>query len=119
MKKYFLTIMLLSGLSVFALPTKSGKSDKPVATSTAVSAETSSTVTLKQLQEENILLKQQLLALTNENEEITGRLAYQATMVSVLAKLSEQRQSEQLAELKAQIDYNRMMSSLLIRLQNR
>ncbi len=119
MKKYFLTIMLLSGLSVFAIPANSGKSDKPASNSTAVSAETNSTVSLKQLQDENILLKQQLLALTNENDEITGRLAYQVTMVSVLAKLNEQRQSEQLAELKAQIDYNRMMSSLLIRMQNR
>lgn len=117
MKTYILSLMMLASLSAAALPNTGSKVEKKPATVAA--AETSSAMAMKQLQEENNQLKQQLVTLMNENEDLRDQLNYQVLMTNLLSKLNEQKQQEQLAEMNARLGYNNMMANMLLMIKNK
>jgi uncharacterized membrane protein YheB (UPF0754 family) len=109
--------MMLASLSAAALPNTNSKVEKKQATEAA--AETNTALAMKQLQEENNQLKQQLVRLMNENEDLRDQLTYQVLMTNLQRKLNEQKQQEQLAEMTAHLGYNNMMANMLLMIKNK
>ncbi len=118
MKKYFISMFLLAGLSSFAMPNLTSKSEKKTTVTTTISSvESNAAAAMKQLQDENTQLRLQMMNLTNENEELKGMIAFQYMMQKMFAHLGAQIQSEENEELKAQISYNAMMVNVMRKLQ--
>ncbi len=117
MKKYLLTLTMLASVSAFALPREIKKTEKPTAVAAATVADTNPMVSLPQLQQENAMLKAQLMNLMNENEELKSKLAYETTMRNMLTSLSETRQQEKLEDMKATVQYNQLMANMLLKLK--
>jgi predicted RNase H-like nuclease (RuvC/YqgF family) len=116
MKKYFISMLMLVSLSAFAMPSPNNKNEKKAnatAISTVSTVESNAAVTMKQLQEENQILRQQMLELSNENEELKGMISFQGMMQKMFAQMVAQKQNEESEELKAQISYNNLMSNLI------
>jgi hypothetical protein len=108
---------MLASVSAFALPIEIKKTEKPTTTAATVVAGTNPMVSLSQLQEENAMLKTQLMNLINENEELKSRLAFETTMRNMLSLLNENRQQEKVEDMKATIQYNQLMANMLLKLK--
>lgn len=117
MKKYLLALMLLSGFSAMAGANPTHGKEKNLNPSLAMTAESTVAMTLQQLQEENARLKNQVMMLTNENEELKGTISFQKTMNGLMTILSQQKNQDQLEELEAQISYQKTMSNMLLMLK--
>lgn len=117
MKKYLLTLTMLASVTAFALPREIKKTEKPTTVAAATIAETNPAVSLPLLQEENALLKAQLLTLINENEELKSKMAYETTMRNMLISLNENRQQDKMEDMKATVQYNQLMANMLLRLK--
>ena len=118
MKRYIFTLILMTSFTGFTFA--NGNNGKAAAKSTPtvmVPAETSAALSMKQLQEENMLLKQQLMSLFNENEELKGTLNFQSTMTNMFSQLGQQKLSEQLEEMNATLNYNHMMANMLLKIK--
>jgi predicted GNAT family N-acyltransferase len=109
---------MLVGISSFAMPNLNTKNDKKATVSTISTVESNAAVAMKQLQEENMLLKQQMVDLSNENEELKGMISFQAMMQKMFAQLGAQKQAEEFEEFKAHISYNNMMANMMLTLKN-
>jgi TolA-binding protein len=118
MKKYFISMFLLVSISGFAMPNKISKTEKKVTTSTISTVESNAVVSMKQLQDENIQLKQQMMNLSNENEELKGLISFQTMMQKIFLHIDAQKKVEETEELKALIGYNNMMYKVVQVLQN-
>lgn len=117
MKKYLLTLSMLASVSAFALPIETKKTEKPTTAAAAAVADTNPMVSLPQLQEENAILKTQLMNLMNENEELKSKLAYETTMRNMLTLLNDNRQQEKVEDMKATIQYNQLMANMFLKLK--
>jgi hypothetical protein len=118
MKTYFISMLLLVGISSYAMPNVTSKNEKKATVTTISTVESNAAVAMKQLQDENLQLKQQMMNLANENEELKGTLSFQSMMQKMFAQLNAQKQAEENEELKAQISYNNMMANVVRVLQN-
>lgn len=118
MKRYIITLLLMTSFTGIALANNNNnKADKKATAAVVTPAESNAVVSVKQLQDENNFLKQQLLALYNENEELKGVLSFQQTMTNLFSTLTQQKLNDQLEEMNAQIGYNNMMANMLLKLK--
>jgi DNA uptake protein ComE-like DNA-binding protein len=117
MKTYFISMLLLAGISTYAMPNNTSKNEKKATVTTISTVESNAAVAMKQLQDENMQLRQQMLNLANENEELKGMISFQTMMQKMFAQLGAQKQAEENEELKAQISYNTMMANVVKMLQ--
>jgi len=117
MKTYFISMLMLVGISSFAMPNYTSKNEKKATVTTISTVESNAAVAIKQLQDENMLLRQQMMELSNENEELKGTISFQSLMQKMFAQLVAQKQAEESEELKAQISYNTMMANVVRVLQ--
>jgi hypothetical protein len=117
MKTYFISLLMLASLSSFSAINGSNKNEKKATVSTISSVETTNAaLSVKQLQDENMLLKQQLVEMSNQNEELKGMLSFQGLMHKMFTQLVAQKQTDEFEELKAQISYTALMSSMMLKL---
>lgn len=118
MKRYIFTLILMTSFTGFTFANvNNGKAATKSTPTVMVPAETSAALSMKQLQEENMLLKQQLMSLFNENEELKGTLNFQSTMTNMFSQLGQQKLSEQLEEMNATLNYNHMMANMLLKIK--
>jgi outer membrane phospholipase A len=111
-------MLLLVGITSYATPNLTSKNEKKATVTTISTVESNAAAAMKQLQDENLQLKQLMLNLANENEELKGTLSFQTMMQKMFAQLNAQKQAEENEELKAQISYNNMMANVVRVLQN-
>lgn len=116
MKKYMISLMMLASFSAFATNNHTGKKTEkaPVA---VVAAESAQALTMRQLQDENNLLRLQLTTVQNENEELKSRLQYEGLMHNLLSQLNNERLNDEAEDMKASLKYNQMMANLLNKIQ--
>jgi predicted RNase H-like nuclease (RuvC/YqgF family) len=110
---------MLASVTAFALPVEDKKTNKPATAGAAVVAETNPMISVSQLQQENTLLKTQLMALINENEELQSRLAFETTMRNMFTSLEVKKNQEKLEDLQATMQYNQLMSNMLLTLRRK
>jgi hypothetical protein len=100
------------------LPTDSlEKGKKEQVTAPIHPASNPSIVTMEMLQQENAQLKARLVALENRFEEEKSMLQYKLTMLSLINRLEFDRKSENMEDLKSQVNFNQTMSNTLFMLQ--
>jgi len=109
-------MFMLVGISSFAMPNLTSKKEKKATVTTISTVESNAAIAMKQLQDENMQLRQQMLELSNENEELKGMISFQTMMQKMFAHLGSQKQAEENEELKAQIGYNNMMANVVRKL---
>lgn len=73
---------------------------------------------LYQLQEENTLLKARLATLENKLEEEKSMLQYQLTMLGLVTKLEQTKNTEKMDDLQSQISFNQVLANTLLLLKN-
>lgn len=118
MKRYIFTLLMMASFAGFSYANNTeNKSEKKANPTVLAPAEITPAATIKQLQDENNLLKQQLIALYNENEELKGTLSFHRAMSSMFASIGQQKQNELLEEINATIGYNNMMANMLLKLK--
>ena len=116
MKKYMISLMMLASLSAFATNTQPVKKAEK-ATVAVVAPESSQAVSMRQLQDENTMLREQLMNLQNENEELKSKLQFETLMHSLFVKLNNEKANDKAEEMKATMQYNQMMANLLQKVQ--
>lgn len=119
MKKYTLSLLMMISLSAFAMPNEEKKSEKAPRAVVTATAEINPMLAVKQLQEENSQLKQQLFTLMNENEELKSQLSFEVLMNNMFSNLSAKRQNDVVEDLNATLNYNKLMAAMLQQLKAR
>ena len=90
MKTYLISMLLLVGITSYATPNLTSKNEKKVTVTTISTVESNAAAAMKQLQDENLHLKQLMLNLANESEELKGTLSFQTMMQKMFAQLKFQ-----------------------------
>jgi|GEM_PF-4491087 hypothetical protein len=80
----------------------------------SISVPASNTQAMDALMAENKMLTKRLEQATNTFEELIGTISYDKTMEKTIASLRQQRLEEQVEDLRAEVTFGRLMTTVLL-----
>lgn len=121
MKIVFTSMLVLLITAIQAMPVEkdSVENGKKARVSTpATTPNTSSLVSMQQLQEENAKLKARIAEMENRLENENGMLQYKLTMMTVVNKLNDSSKQEKIEDMQGHIGFTNMMTNTLLLIKN-
>jgi hypothetical protein len=106
---------LLIFLGAIGAPTAEKNAGK-ASTAASMTVPASNSQAVDALVAENKMLTRRLEQATNTFEELFSILSYDNTMEKTIASLRQQRLQEQVEDLKAEVTYGRLMTTVLLAL---